>query len=114
MDELSNDFGNLASEGFSTMLIVLIGVALSTIAWGIIKIAFKKGRERRKKKKATNNKTPGKHHSNHWEEQWQRQQQEQARGNRAITKEDHELKQKELAERRDMYRMQRKENQWKK
>lgn len=114
MEEISTDFSHLASEGFSTILIVLIGVALSTIAWGVIKFTFRKVRARRSKKRALNKKIPGKHHSNTWEDQWQRQQHEQIRGNRAITREEHELKQKELADRRDMYRMKRKENQWKK
>lgn len=114
MEDMTNNFGHMADEGFTTFFIVLLGVALATLAWGVIKIVFKVARNRQKEKRSRNKKMPEKHRSNPWEEQWQKQQMAEGRGNRAITKEEHAMKQKELEDRREMYRLQRKENQWKK
>lgn len=114
MDGLEQQMQSMAKDGFGLMVYLMLGIAGAFLAWGLIKWLIAKIHAYRKKQRAKKKTKAKAHDPNKWEREWQHEQIVEARKGRSVSSEVDAKKQKEMEDRRETYRLNRKNNQWKK
>lgn len=114
METINSEFSGLVNNGIAATASLLISVAIAFMLWSIVKAITSKMRDHRKRKKKLSKKNPKAHDPNKFEREWQAEEMKEVRQHKAISPDERKEKQREMAERRELYRINRKQNQWKK
>ena len=118
MDNVTDSFMQMAKEGFGTLvyaMLITAGIFIlsNLIRYILLKLAASR-KKRREKTKANKFKVAKEEKkANPWESEWEKQKEESRREQIALTKEEEILKKRELAAKREAYRLKREQEKWK-
>lgn len=107
-------FTKMAESGFFQFVVILLGVTFVFWSGRIMVALFKRHNQHRRNKKRKNQRIAQKHDPNKWERDWEMSQREELKKDQALTPKQREERRKKLEEDRETYRLQRRNNQWKK
>lgn len=111
---LENTFTDLAKSGFMQFVFILLFVTFVFWSFRVLRALIKKYRERRLRAHKQTRKVPKSGDPNKWETEWELSERARKKQAKALTPKEQSERREQLKEDRETYRLQRRNNQWKK